>query len=49
VSNQELEAVRVAGFGDAAIVEIVGTVFINAFTNAINHVAESEPDYPRVE
>jgi uncharacterized peroxidase-related enzyme len=49
VSDEELAAVRAAGFGDAAIMEILGTVFINAFTNAVNHVAETEPDYPRVE
>jgi alkylhydroperoxidase family enzyme len=44
VSDAELAAVREAGFSDGAIMEIVATVFINVFTNAVNHVAETEPD-----
>jgi uncharacterized peroxidase-related enzyme len=44
VSDAELAAVRAAGFSDGAIMEIVATVFINVFTNAVNHVAETEPD-----
>jgi AhpD family alkylhydroperoxidase len=38
VSDTELAAVRAAGFSDGAIMEIVATVFINVFTNAVNHV-----------
>ena len=44
VSDAELAAIRAAGFSDGAIMEIVATVFINVFTNAVNHVAETEPD-----
>ncbi|MEI6158550.1 MAG: carboxymuconolactone decarboxylase family protein [Roseococcus sp.] len=44
VSDAELTAVREAGFSDGAIMEIVATVFINVFTNAVNHVAETDPD-----
>lgn len=43
-TDEELAAVRAAGFSDGAIMEIVATVFINVFTNAVNHLAETEPD-----
>jgi uncharacterized peroxidase-related enzyme len=44
VSAEELAAVRAAGFNDAALMEIVATVFVNVFTNAVNHLAGTEPD-----
>lgn len=49
VSDEDVEAVRAAGFGDGEIVEIVGVVAINVFTNYFNHVAQTENDFPRVE
>jgi hypothetical protein len=33
---------------DALMLEVLATVYINAFTNAANHLAATEPDYPRV-
>ena len=30
------------------MLDILATVYINAFTNAVNHLAETEPDYPPV-
>ncbi len=49
VSDEDIAVVRSAGFGDGEIVEIVGVVAINTFTNYFNHVAETEVDFPRVE
>ena len=44
VPDRALADVRAAGYDDAAIMEIVATVFINVFTNAVNHVAGTVPD-----
>jgi uncharacterized peroxidase-related enzyme len=41
-----LDAARKAGYGDAAIVEIVAWVAYNIFTNYINDVAGTEVDFP---
>jgi uncharacterized peroxidase-related enzyme len=46
VPDEELASVRGAGFGDDAIMEIVATVYVNVFTNAVNHVAETPPAHP---
>lgn len=46
VADEELAAVRAAGYGDDAIMEITALVFLNVFTNAVNHVAGTAPDYP---
>ncbi len=48
VTDQELEAVRSAGFSDEEIVEIIGNVAVNLFTNYFNHVADTEIDFPEV-
>lgn len=49
VSNQQLDAARKAGFGDADIVEIVASVVLGCFTNFLNNVADTELDIPRAE
>ena len=49
VSNDDIAAVRAAGHDDGAIAEIVANVVANIFTNYINHVAETEIDFPKVE
>jgi uncharacterized peroxidase-related enzyme len=49
VSDADVAAVRAAGHDDGAIAEIVGNVALNIFTNYINHVAETEIDFPKVE
>lgn len=49
VSDEDLAAVRAAGHDDGAIVEIVGNVTLNIFTNYVNHVAETEIDFPTID
>lgn len=46
VSDDDLRAVRKAGFGDAEIVEIVASVVVGCFTNFLNNVAETALDIP---
>ena len=48
VTNNDLEAVRAAGFGDAEIIEIVLHVALNTLTNYVNEVAETDIDFPKV-
>jgi uncharacterized peroxidase-related enzyme len=48
VSDAQLAEIRAAGFDDAAILEITAIVFVNVFTNAVNHLAGTVPDYPTV-
>ena len=48
VGDAELERVRGAGFGDGEISEIVAHVALNALTNYLNRVAETELDFPEV-
>ena len=49
VTNQQLAAVREAGFGDGEIVEIVASVVLGCFTNFLNNVADTELDIPQAE
>jgi len=49
VSDDELRAVREAGFSDGQVAEIVANVAFNAFTNFFNSVAQPRIDFPRVE
>ena len=48
MSDADLAAVRTAGFTDAQIVEIVGLVVENVFTNFVNKVADTDIDFPVV-
>ncbi len=48
VTNDDLERVRGAGYGDGDIVEIIGTVIGTIFTNYFNHIAQTEVDFPPV-
>ncbi|MEQ9813296.1 MAG: carboxymuconolactone decarboxylase family protein [Azospirillaceae bacterium] len=48
VADSDLATVREAGFDDEEIVEIVGHVVLNIFTNYFNHVAGTEIDFPLV-
>lgn len=48
VGDGEVSALRKAGFGNAAILEIVASTVLNIFTNYCNHVALTEVDFPRV-
>ncbi len=48
VSDEDLQRVREAGYGDAEIAEIIGHVALNMFTNYFNIAAQTEVDFPRV-
>ena len=47
VEDEDLRAVRGAGWGDGAIAEIVANVVVNFYTNYFNHVADTEVDFPQ--
>ena len=47
-SDNDLQRVRDAGFGDGEITEIVVNVVANIFSNYFNHVAQTEIDFPVV-
>lgn len=46
VSDEDVQAVREAGYNDGEIAEIVANVSLNLFTNYLNHVAGTEVDFP---
>lgn len=48
LADEEIAAVRQAGFTDSQIVEIVALVAENCFTNFINEVAKTVIDFPAV-
>lgn len=48
VSNADLEAVKAAGYSEAAVIEIVLNVALNIWTNYVNTVADTEIDFPVV-
>lgn len=49
VSDADLGNVRLAGYDDAQIVEIVQHVALNIWTNYLNEVARTEIDFPVAE
>lgn len=48
VSDAALTAARAAGLDDSAIVEVVGHVALNLFTNYLNNLADTTVDFPAV-
>ena len=46
VGDDDVRAVRNAGYNDAQIVEIVQHVALNVWTNFVNNVAQTELDFP---
>ena len=48
VSDATLAAARVSGLGDGEIVEVVGHVALNIFTNYLNNLAGTDVDFPVV-
>lgn len=48
IDDATLAAARMAGLGDAEIVEVVAHVALNVFTNYLNNVAETKIDFPEV-
>jgi len=49
VTDADLAAVKRAGFSEAEVIEIVGLVALNVFTNFVNNVAHTEIDFPVVQ
>jgi alkylhydroperoxidase family enzyme len=48
VSDQDVREVRLAGYDDAQVVEVVLHVALNTWTNYINEVAQTVIDFPVV-
>lgn len=48
VSAADVTALRAAGLSDGQIVEIIGHIAMNIFTNYFNHIAGTEIDFPVV-
>ncbi len=48
VSEDDLRAVKLAGYDDAQVIEIVQHVALNTWTNYINEVAKTDIDFPLV-
>lgn len=48
ISEDELKAVKLAGYDDAEVIEVVQHVALNTWTNYINEVAKTEIDFPVV-
>lgn len=48
VDDAELSAVRASGYTDGDIVELVANITENIFTNYMNHVADTDVDFPSV-
>lgn len=48
VSDADLNAVKAAGYSEAAVIEIVQNVALNIWTNYVNTVAGTEIDFPVV-
>lgn len=49
VSDDDLQAVKDAGYDDAEVMEIAVHVALNTLTNYVNEVAQTEVDFPVVE
>jgi uncharacterized peroxidase-related enzyme len=48
ISEAELSAVRLAGYTDAQVIEIVQNVALNTWTNYVNEVFKTDIDFPVV-
>lgn len=48
VSDADVAAIRVAGYSDAEVIEIVLHVALNTLTNYVNEVADTAIDFPAV-
>jgi uncharacterized peroxidase-related enzyme len=48
VSEEDVRAVKLAGYDDAQVIEIVQHVALNTWTNYINEVAKTDIDFPVV-
>jgi uncharacterized peroxidase-related enzyme len=48
VAEEDLRAVKLAGYSDAQVIEMVLHVALNTWTNYINEVAKTDMDFPVV-
>ena len=48
VDDSDISALRDAGHGDDAILEVLTVVTLNLFTNYANHIAETTVDFPEI-
>lgn len=48
VSDADLAALRLTGFDEASVIEIVVNVALNVLTNYVNNVARTDLDFPQV-
>jgi len=48
ISEEDLNALRNAGYQDESIIEIIAHIAINTFTNYFNRIAQTEIDFPVV-
>jgi uncharacterized peroxidase-related enzyme len=48
ISDEDVAAVRVAGFSDGEVAEIIAHVALNVLTNYFNNAAQVEIDFPKV-
>ncbi|MFK7788404.1 MAG: carboxymuconolactone decarboxylase family protein [Phycisphaeraceae bacterium] len=48
VTDDQLEIAREAGLSDAEVLEVTAQVIKNFFTNFVNHIAQTEVDFPAV-
>jgi len=48
VNENDVQAVKDAGYSDGEVLEIVAVVSFNIFTNYFNHVADTDVDFPHV-
>ena len=46
--DDDLRAVKLAGYDDGAVIEIVQNVALNVWTNYLNEVAQTDVDFPLV-
>lgn len=48
VTDDQLDIAREAGLSDAEILEVTAQVIKNFFTNFVNHIAETQIDFPAI-
>ncbi|HPD82636.1 MAG: carboxymuconolactone decarboxylase family protein [Alphaproteobacteria bacterium] len=48
VSDDDIQAVKDAGYNEGEVLEITTVVAFNIFTNFFNHVADTDVDFPHV-
>lgn len=49
VSDADIQAVKSAGFTEGEVLDIIGHVVLNTFTNYVNEVGQTEIDFPVVQ